>query len=1230
VLDGESGEFGGTDRFEIGRRLGAGGMGVVYEALDRERNVRVALKTLRSLDAEALFRLKNEFHALQDLQHPNLVSLGELVCEGDRWFFTMELLEGCSFLAFVRGQPDVSGHEDTGQARGALDPEPAPSPHACDERRLRDATAQLARGLHALHGAGKVHRDVKPSNVLVTGEGRVVLLDFGLATALPNALQTSEAIIVGTADYMAPEQAASKTVGPEADWYSVGVMLYEALTGRLPFTGQTLEVLMNKQRLAPPSPLELVPSLPKDLAALVEELLRFDPAARPSGREILRRFDVAVGPTSSHTVAPVFVGRKAELKLLGDAFDKSRGGAATVVRIDGESGVGKSALVRHFLESLAARRPDLVVLAGRCHERESVPFKALDGVVDALSRYMRKLSQADAAALLPRRAALLPLAFQVLGRVEVFARALAPLEILDPHQLRSRAFEALRELFSRLAERCPLVVVIDDLQWADADSATLLDELLRPPDAPAFLLIVTARSSADGGGTSRFISATLSSELRHIHLDRLPPESALELARALLQGVRPGVDPGADAEAVAREADGHPMFIDELVRQVALRGELESAPPRLEEVLWSRIAELDPPARTLLEVVSVAGVPLDQEIAARAAALEPEVFSRQMSLLRVAHLVRTAGARGTDTVEVFHDRVRSAVLAHLDAEDRRQVHERLAFAFQTSGRTDPEVLAVHWREAGDALRAASYSALAAEAAARALAFDRAARLYRQAIELSPEAAPERRGLGVKLGEVLVNAGRGAEAAREFLAAVVGANAAEALELQRRAAEHLLLSGHIDEGMAVLDQVLGAVGMRLPPTPRHAQLLVLWNRARLRLRGLGFEQRDESQIAAKDLQLIDVCWSASIGLSAVDTIRGQAFTSRHIRLALDMGEPYRVARALAFEGGTEAWTGRSRRGRVNELFADAEALAGAVARPHVNALIPMLRGGACYFLGEFKEGLGHCERAEQLLRERCTGVAWELGTTQLYNMMCMHYLGELGRMREKADLAIWEAESRGDLYAQTSFRGRILPYVLLAADRPSEARRELTLAMKGWPAGVYIQHLVELLADASIDLYCGDGASAYRRVLDRWRAIQRVFLLRMQLLLLNMLYVRGRSALAAALQASGREPLLKSAERDARLIEREATTWATPWAKLLRAGVAQLRGDAEGAARMLATAAADFDAADMALHAAASRLRRGQLIGGDEGQALVREAESWMKSKSIRNPDRTAAIMVAGF
>ena len=178
-------DFAGTPRFQVLRRLGQGGAGVVYEAYDREHGVRVALKVLRRLEPNALLRFKNEFRALEDVLHPNLAQLGELFEAHGVWFFTMEFIEGTNLLAYVRRGTDTSDVEITRVDQKARRVEPsepvmraartASSPRlegpSYDEAKLRSCLVQLARGLAALHAAGKIHRDIKPSNILVTAGG---------------------------------------------------------------------------------------------------------------------------------------------------------------------------------------------------------------------------------------------------------------------------------------------------------------------------------------------------------------------------------------------------------------------------------------------------------------------------------------------------------------------------------------------------------------------------------------------------------------------------------------------------------------------------------------------------------------------------------------------------------------------------------------------------------------------------------------------------------------------------------------------------------------------------------------------------------------------------------------------------------------------------------------------------------------------------------------------------
>jgi len=1067
-----------------------------------------------------------------------------------------------------------------------------------------------------------------------------VLLDFGLA--VDTAKDRSTAMnMCGTPAYMAPEQAMSGPVGPEADWYSVGVLLYEALTGAVPFEGSPLEVLMKKQSHTPDPARALVPDVPVDLDALCAALLQFDPKARPTAARIQRALGGA-GTTASTSRASIaeqtlFVGRTTELDALGKAFRDSREGTSVSVLVEGESGVGKSCLVRHFVTTLSAEQPDLVVLAGRCYEREAVPYKALDGVVDALAHILVRDPGSLAARVLPTRPGPLAQVFPVLRRVDAFANATRrPALVADPVDLRNRAFAGLREMLARLAAVRPCVVVIDDLQWADADSLALLAEIMRPPEEPPLLLVATVRAGSPDASTATLHSAglqlgvALAGRARSIVMARMPEEDARTLTTRLLEREAPAV--ASFAEEIVREAGGHPLFIDALVRHSAIAG-AATASMRLEDALWARVASLAPGPQHVMRILAVAGAPVIQEVLASAVSGDKAEIERHVSLLRVAHLASITGARATDTIEPYHDRVRAAVLANITGDDRTACHRALAMALEQAPRRETEALARHWRGAGDTAQAATYAALAADEAAGALAFDRAIALYEIAIDLGSRASVERSALFEKLGNALAHAGRGERAAAAYGDAARGAQAARSLDLQRRGADQLLRSGHVDEGLAAIGRVLAAFGLALPRSPLSALLSFLAYRVYLRLRGLGFRARDASEIAATELTRVDVCWSLAFGLAFADPLRGAAFQARNLVLALRSGERYRIARALASEAAFAAVEGRRAIRRTEALLERAHALAMDIGNPHAVGLAHSASGFADFQFGRFKRALEHLERAKVILAE-VPGAIWELDTLAFFSTAALVQLGEIGRVVRETPKAVREARQRGDLYAAVNLRIDLANLAWLAVDGAEAALAQIDEAMSEWSnRGFHLEHYYELIARTNALVYSGRGREAYAHITARWTALRRSLIpFKVQSVRIFSLHARARSAIAATEKGGAdHETLLRDAAIAARRIERERMGYATPWAKLLRAGIAMAgKESTEHAVSLLREAISGFDAADMALYAAASRRCLGALLGADEGRDLVRAADAWMTSESIKNPARMTAMLAPGF
>ncbi len=568
----------------------------------------------------------------------------------------------------------------------------------------------------------------------------------------------------------------------------------------------------------------------------------------------------------------------------------------------------------------------------------------------------------------------------------------------------------------------------------------------------------------------------------------------------------------------------------------------------------------------------------------------------------------------------------------LEPRTRQAYHRRLALALETEGVRDPEALAIHWRGAGDFDRAGTYALMAAEDATRALAFDRAASLYRLVLTSRELPSEERRDVQEKLGEALANGGRGALAAKAFQEAAVGARPANALDLQRRSAEQLLRSGHFDEGVAAIQTVLASLGLALPATPwRALAYVVVWGFL-LRLRGLGFRERDSSQLAPRQLATIDICWSVAFGLSMVDHIRAAAFQASPLGRALEAGEPHRVARALAVEIAFVARGGGATWRRTTVIMHRANELATRLSDGHAQSLCLAMRGLAHYFAGKFRESLELCDRAERGLPELPTGAAWEIDNVRLFVLACLAHLGQLKELSRRRPLYLRDALDRGDLYSAVNVRVGFANIVWLVDDDPAGAANDVAEAMSKWSKlGFHLEHFYELQSLANVDLYCGRAREAEARMAERWRPFGRSMLRTVQAVRIEAFSLRARTALSLAEAEPEQRALLHVAEGGARHLVSERMDWSTALASLSRGGVLRVRGGRrERVVANLEDAAARFEAIGMALHVAVARRCLGSLLPGEAGADMVQRAEGWMTSQGVKNPRRLTAMLAPGF
>ncbi len=444
-----------------------------------------------------------------------------------------------------------------------------------------------------------------------------------------------------------------------------------------------------------------------------------------------------------------------------------------------------------------------------------------------------------------------------------------------------------------------------------------------------------------------------------------------------------------------------------------------------------------------------------------------------------------------------------------------------------------------------------------------------------------------------------------------------------------AADRLLRGGQIAEGLHLAESALAALDLALPVTAARALASLVFHRAKLTLRGLSFAERSGPQVDAVERDRLDLGWILAQSLAPIDPVRTTDLDARLLLLALRLGEPGRVARALAREACVSAREGGPRgRDRASALISRATELARAHGDPAIQASVTAASASVLTLAHRFREATERAEQAIALLRDTSPESANAVARVRCESLFpSLHALGDLRAFARRVPFALREAEQRGALDDETTLRTGMMARVHLLLDRPIEAITDSAEAIRRWsPRGFHEAHLADLVTRANGYLYEGDAPRAAEDLRAAWPALERSQLLRGASIRIELHALRAAATQAAARWSADRETLLRVAERDARLLAKEGVPLATALSHLAFAGTAVARGQRERAIPLFERAEQAFAALAMRLHAAVARRRRGELLGGDEGRALIWSCDEWMITEEVRNPERMAAML----
>lgn len=727
-----------SHRYQLFERLGAGGMGAVYRAVDRLNGQQVALKRLLPASGSAFaapreeieginLSLSREFRTLASLRHPHIIAVIDYGFDFERQpYFTMDLLDHALTLT------------DAGR-----------------ERSRADKVRLLIETLYALaylHRRGIVHRDLKPGNVLVDQHGAVKVLDFGVSLGKGFVSTHLQDQAAGTIAYMAPEVFKEEAATPATDLFAVGIMAYELLTGRYPYNNANIAMLINSLLNSEPDYVGLEPALawvlgrllakiPEDryvsAETVIADLCEATKQPKPEESTAIRE---------SFLVASQFVGRETELEQLKDAFVQATAGHGSAWLIGGESGVGKSRLLDELRIRASVR--GALVLRGQGIAEGGLPHQLWR---DPLRRLVLSTELSDLEASILKE--LVPDIDVLLDRV------LPDAPDIDGAARQQQISQTIADLFRRQSQ--PVLLLLEDVHWAVGSLAPLRQLTQIVADLP--LLIVASFRDDERPAFPLEVP-----EMRLMRLGRLSHEAIAELSAAMLG------DAGRQPELVnllQHETEGNAFFMAEVVRALAdAAGGLSEVGRKslplhvfageVQRMLRHRLERVPPDAIELLKLAAVAGRGLDLRVLRRLGKADTIALEDWLTTCANAAVLEIVDGQW----RFSHDKIREALLAALTEGEQPVLHRRVAEALEAEYPNDRQLalmLSEHWYMAGEVNTAVEYTLIAVEHMLSVSAFREAKRVLERDLRVldgHPNAENQQTRLLKLLGDVETDLG----------------------------------------------------------------------------------------------------------------------------------------------------------------------------------------------------------------------------------------------------------------------------------------------------------------------------------------------------------------------------------------------------------------------------------------------------------------------------------------